>query len=55
MYNGREGVFEVLQVICVSRGYSLDGLAAMTAKAVDRRGGFVNRVFLVCAEGNQNE
>lgn len=39
-------VLEVLQAICVARGYSLDQLEKMKAKKAEERGGFNEKVFL---------
>lgn len=44
------GVLEVLQAICVARGYSLDELETMRAKKADERGGFKDKVFLEYVE-----
>lgn len=44
------GVLEVLQAICVARGYSLDELEMMRAKKADERGGFKDKVFLEYVE-----
>ena len=43
-------VLEVLQAICIARGYSLDELEAMRAKKADERGGFKDKVFLEYVE-----
>ena len=39
-------VLEVLQAICVARGYSLEELEALRAKKANERGAFVHRIFL---------
>lgn len=39
-------VLEVLQAICVAKGYSLEELEAMRAKKAEKRGGFADRLFL---------
>lgn len=39
-------VLEVLQAICVARGYSLDDLEKLRAKKVEKRGGFTEKIFL---------
>ena len=44
-------VLEVLQAICVARGYSLEDLECMRKKKADERGGFVDRIFLESVEG----
>lgn len=43
-------VLEVLQAICVARGYSLDELEAMRAKKSEERGGFSDKIFLEYVE-----
>ncbi len=43
-------VFEVLQSICVARGYSLEELEALRAKKAKERGGFADKVFLEYVE-----
>lgn len=43
-------VLEVLQAICIARGYSLDELEAMRAKKAYERGGFKEKIFLECVE-----
>lgn len=43
-------VLEVLQAICVARGYSLEELEQMRAKKADERGGFQDRIFLESVE-----
>jgi len=43
-------VLEVLQAICVARGYSLDQLEAVRTKKYADRGGFKDRVFLEYVE-----
>ena len=39
-------MLEVLQAICLARGFSLDELEAMRAKKVCGRGGFEKKIFL---------
>ncbi|MBE6262830.1 MAG: phosphoribosyl-ATP pyrophosphohydrolase [Prevotella sp.] len=39
-------VLEVLQAICVARGYTLDELEAKRAEKADKRGGFAERIWL---------
>lgn len=39
-------VLEVLQAICVARGYTLEQLEEMRAKKAEERGGFEKKVFL---------
>ncbi len=39
-------VLEVLQAICLARGYTLDELEALRAKKTDERGGFAKKIFL---------
>lgn len=43
-------VLEVLQAICVARGYSLAELEAMRVKKADKRGGFKEKIFLEYVE-----
>ena len=43
-------VLEVLQAICVARGYSLDELEAMRKKKADERGGFKQKIYLEYVE-----
>lgn len=43
-------VLEVLQAICVAKGYSLEELEAMRAKKAEKRGGFTDKVFLESVE-----
>lgn len=43
-------VLEVLQTICVARGYSLDELEAMRAKKAEERDGFSDKIFLEYVE-----
>ncbi len=45
-------VLEVLQAICVARGYSLEELEDMRRKKADERGGFGEKVFLEYVEGD---
>lgn len=44
-------VLEVLQAICVARGYRLEELEAMRAKKEKERGGFREKIFLEYEEG----
>ena len=41
-----EEMADVLEVLHVARGYSLDELEAMRAKKADERGGFKEKIFL---------
>ncbi len=43
-------VLEVLQAICIAKGYSLEELEAMRAKKAGKRGGFADKVFLESVE-----
>lgn len=43
-------VLEVLQAICLARGYSLKELEALRAKKSDERGGFAKKIFLEVVE-----
>lgn len=43
-------VLEVLQAICVAKGYSLEELEAMRAKKAEKRGGFADKIFLETVE-----
>lgn len=43
-------VLEVLQAICIARGYSLEELEALRAKKADERGGFAAKIFLEYVE-----
>ncbi len=43
-------VLEVLQAICVARGYSLEELEALRAKKANERGGFAKKIFLESVE-----
>lgn len=43
-------VLEVLQAICMARGYSLAGLEAVRAKKVEKRGGFKEKILLEYVE-----
>ena len=43
-------VLEVLQTICVSRGYSLEELETVRAKKACERGGFADKIFLEYVE-----
>ena len=39
-------VLEVLQAICIDRGYSLEQLEEVRKKKADERGGFKNKIYL---------
>ena len=43
-------VLEVLQALCIARGYSLEELETVRAKKVNERGGFEKRIFLEYVE-----
>lgn len=43
-------VLEVLQTICIARGYSLEELEDMRKKKASERGGYKERVFLEYVE-----
>lgn len=43
-------VLEVLQAICMARGYSLAELEAVRAKKVEKRGGFEEKILLEYVE-----
>ena len=43
-------ILEVLQAICLEKGYSLDELETMRAKKADERGGFKDKIFLEYVE-----
>lgn len=43
-------VLEVLQAICVARGYSLEELESVRAKKANERGGFADKIFLEYVE-----
>ena len=43
-------VLEVLQAICIARGYSLEELEALRAKKANERGGFAKKIFLDSVE-----
>ena len=45
-----EEMADVLQAICVARGYGLDELEAMRAKKAEERGGFSDKIFLEYVE-----
>ena len=45
-------VLEVLQAICLARGYTLEELEELRAKKADKRGGFAKRIFLETVEEN---
>ena len=46
-------VLEVLQAICVARGYSLEKLEELRAKKAEGRGGFAEKIFLETVEEKQ--
>ncbi len=39
-------ILEVLQALCVARGYSLNELEVLLAKKAAERGGFERKIFL---------
>lgn len=43
-------ILEVLQAICIARGYAIEELEAMRAKKAKERGGFSERIFLEYVE-----
>ena len=43
-------VLEVLQAICIARGYSLVELEALRVKKASERGGFADKIFLEYVE-----
>lgn len=43
-------VLEVLQAICVARGYTLDELESVRAQKAEKRGGFKEKIFLEYVE-----
>lgn len=43
-------ILEVLQSICIARGYSLDELENMRTRKARERGGFSNKIFLEYVE-----
>lgn len=43
-------ILEVLQAICLARGYSLDNLEALRARKSEERGGFTEKIFLEYVE-----
>ena len=43
-------ILEVLQAICVARGYTLEELENMRMKKAKERGGFKNHIFLEYVE-----
>jgi len=43
-------VLEMLQAICVARGYSLEELEALRVKKANERGGFEKKIFLESVE-----
>ena len=43
-------VLEVLQAICIARGYSLDELELLRTKKANERGGFAEKIFLEYVE-----
>lgn len=46
-------VLEVLQAICVARGYSLEELDEVRARKVEERGAFAERIFLELVKGDK--
>lgn len=46
-------VLEVLQAICVARGYTLEELEALRTKKAEERGGFTKKIFLEYVEGDK--
>ncbi len=43
-------ILEVLQAICIAKGYTLEELEAMRAKKANERGGFTEKIFLEYVE-----
>ena len=43
-------ILEVLQAICVARGYKIEELEALRAKKATERGGFSEKIFLEYVE-----
>ncbi len=43
-------ILEVLQAICIAKGYTLEELEAMRAKKANERGGFAEKIFLEYVE-----
>jgi predicted house-cleaning noncanonical NTP pyrophosphatase (MazG superfamily) len=43
-------VLEVLQAICIARGYTIEELETMRAKKANERGGFAEKIFLEYVE-----
>ena len=43
-------MLEVVQAICIARGYSLEELEALRAKKANERGGFADKIFLEYVE-----
>ncbi len=43
-------ILEVLQAICVAKGYTLEELETVRAKKADERGGFADKIFLEYVE-----
>lgn len=43
-------MLEVLQAICVARGYTLEQLEERRKEKEEGRGGFKERIFLECVE-----
>ena len=43
-------ILEVLQAICIARGYTLEELEIMREKKANDRGGFVEKIFLEYVE-----
>ena len=48
-------ILEVLQAICIAKGYSLEELEALRAKKVEARGGFHDKIYLESVEDQKNE
>lgn len=48
-------ILEVLQAICIARGYTLEELETVRAKKAKERGGFEKKIFLESVEdGKEN-
>lgn len=43
-------ILEVLQAVCVARGFTIEELEAMRKKKADERGGFRGKIFLEYVE-----
>ncbi len=46
-------ILEVLQAICIAKGYSLEELEALRANKAKKRGGFQKRIFLESVEAQK--